>query len=445
MLEQHKLTKLELIWVAVIFWAVAFTAIEAPFSFVFKTKIQTWQLWADALLSVIFIADLVYRFKETVKEKQNKKTKSQSLRKDIFILIDVIACIPFDIITFVFNLSSGLHVITLLRLFRLLRIGKVFNLLGNLTIIPKWVKVQMYLTSSLVIIHWITCIWIWLHPILKYGNGLVQNDYYIRSLYWAVTTLTTIGYGDITPQTNAARLFCMVIMILGVGVYGIVIGNVANMIQNANRYKEQNREKIHELSSFLKYYKIPDRLQSACYDYYNHIFSQRLSDNDSKIISDLPHALQQELQTYMNMKLISKVPVFKNCGIACLKAVASVLEQKFYAPGHTIINTGEIGDEMFIIGHGKVDIILQDGGVIATLHQGQFFGEQALLEHTTRNANVRAHEYCDLYKLHKNDFLKIIQIHPELADSIAKVINRRASDKNQDKKIIDKINHLNQS
>ncbi len=429
--EQHKLSKFELTWLGVIFWSVAFTAIEAPFSFVFKTSIQTWQLWADGLLSIIFISDLVHRLRITsaATDLKNKKVKVHFVRKDIFILIDIIACIPFDIITFAFDLSAGLHVITLLRLFRLVRIGKVFNLVGNLTIVPKWVKIQMYVICSMIIIHWITCIWIWIHPIVKFGEGLIQNDYYVRCLYWAVTTLTTIGYGDITPQTTGGRLFCMFIMIMGVGVYGIVIGNVANAIQNANRYKEQNREKIQELSNFLKYYKIPDRLQTACYDYYNHIFGQRLSDNDSKIISELPHALQKELQTYMNMKLIAKVPVFNNCTLACLKAIASVLEQKFYAPGHTIINTGEVGDEMFIIGHGKVDIILKDGSVVATLHEGQFFGEQALLEHTTRNANVRAHEYCDLYKLNKTDFLKIIQILPELSVNIGQVVRRRASDK----------------
>lgn len=435
MLQQHKLTKNELIWLGIIFWAVAFTALEAPFSFVFKTDIQTWQLFSDVILSAIFVGDLIYRIRMTMRANEPGVEGFVSkpihiVKKDIFLLIDIVACVPFDLIAWAFDIHHGLQIITLLRLFRLVRIGKVFNLVGNLTIIPKFIKIQMYLVSALVAIHWIACVWILIHPFTaEIAREMSRDDYYVKCLYWAVTTLTTIGYGDITPQTTQARLFTMLIMILGVGVYGIVIGQVANMIQNANRYKEQNREKIQELSNFLRYYNVPERVQNACYNYYNHIFSQRLSDNDSKIISDLPQALQQELQTYMNMKLIAKIPVFKNTSLACLKAVASVLEQKFYAPGHTIINTGEVGDEMFIIGHGKVDIILKDGSVVATLHEGQFFGEQALLEHTTRNANVRAHEYCDLYKLNKQDFLKIIEVHSELMDNIKMVLNRRKSDK----------------
>ena len=84
---------------------------------------------------------------------------------------------------------------------------------------------------------------------------------------------------------------------------------------------------------------------------------------------------------------------------------------------------------MFIIGHGVVEVILKDGNIVASLHEGQFFGEAALLKQTTRNANVRAQTYCDLYKLKKEDFLHIIEKYPELLESMQKVTKKRSSDR----------------
>jgi voltage-gated potassium channel len=316
----------------------------------------------------------------------------------------------------------------LLRMLRLVRIVKLWGLISSMPIIPRALKVFLVSTGSLILIHWFTSIWILIHPL---EAGMDRVSYYIECFYWAVTTLTTVGYGDITPKTNAGRIYTMFVMFIGVGVYGFVIGNISRIFAESARYKEQTREKYAELNTFMKYYHIPNRLQGAVFNYYNHLFTKRLSDNDAKIISELPQALKAELQVYMNMKLIRNLPVFKYCSQACLKEVASALEQKFYSPSDTIIRIGELGDEMFVIGHGVVDVILEDGSVVAQLHEGQFFGEAALLKETTRNANVRAATYTDLYRLSKDNFLAIIENHPDLLENLQNVSTRRASDRNR--------------
>ena len=68
---------------------------------------------------------------------------------------------------------------------------------------------------------------------------------------------------------------------------------------------------------------------------------------------------------------------------------------------------------MYIINHGKVDVRSGDESLIV-LDDGMFFGEQALIKHTTRNADVISLSYCDLYILEKDDFMNLIERFPEL-------------------------------
>ena len=421
------LTKGELIWMGVLFWAIVFTALEAPFSLAFETRLQSWQIVTDLLTSLIFIADLTYHLRQ--KKKKSIFIKSQikedKLKSTLVLLVDIIACIPFDFIFWAIGLWGPGHIIKLVRMFRLIRVIKFLSIFENLNFIPRWIRIQIVFISVLVVVHILTCIWVRFNPPLDHD----LYTHYIKSLYWTVTTLTTVGYGDITPTSNAARIFTMIVMFFGVGVYGLVIGNISRIFAENARYKEQTREKFNEISLFMKHYHIPERLQNSVFNYYNHLFSKRLSDNDQQIISELPHALKQELQVYMNMKLIRNLPVFKNSSQACLKAIAAALEQQHYGPGDTIIRIGEVGGEMYIIGHGVVDVILKDGNTIAQLPEGQFFGEAALLKETTRNANVRASTYCDLYKLSKEDFLEIIEKYPEVIENMQKATARRSSDR----------------
>lgn len=422
--KQHLNTN-EFVWLAIIFWAASFTAIEAPFSFVFGTKIHPWQVWADSIISILFVIDLLYHLNEKKKHKVKKApyTSNKKWVSNLMFTVDVLSCIPFDVLTYFLGHN---YFFSAFRLMRMIRIVKIFYLIENITIVPKIFRMQSIFVGFLMVVNWIACGWIYIYPLAPNSD---LETYYIKSFYWALTTLTTIGYGDITPTDNTGRIYTCFIMIIGVGMYGIVIGNISRILASADRHKEQSREKINDLLMFMKHYKIPHALQDAAIAHYRHLFSKRLSDNDEKIISDLPHAIQQEMQIYMKIKLISNIPIFQNCSHECLKKVSIHLEQIYSSPGDRIIKIGDAGEEMFIISHGNVEVVLESGERLATLHDGQIFGEIALIKETTRTANVQSIAYCDLYKLTKKSFNEIVEHYPVLLNNIEKTTQRRSSDK----------------
>ena len=133
----------------------------------------------------------------------------------------------------------------------------------------------------------------------------------------------------------------------------------------------------------------------------------------------------------MKIKLISNIPIFQNCPHDCLKDVSKQLEQIYSSPNDMIIKIGDTGEEMFIIAHGNVDVILESGERVATLHDGQIFGEIALLKEITRTANIQSQTYCDLYKLTKKSFNEIVKRYPILLSNIEGTTQRRNTDKSQ--------------
>jgi hypothetical protein len=424
MIKKH-LTTNEFIWIAIVFWAATFTAMEAPFSFAFKTKIQPWQVISDAVISALFIADLLYHLRQ--REKNHKKQNGDlefkfKWNEKVLLLVDLFSCIPFDILAMVLGLPN---LFLVLRLFRLVRIVKVYYLLENITIIPNLFRIQAITLFFLIVVNWIACGWILIYPVTSEYD---ITTYFIRSFYWALTTLTTIGYGDITPKNNIGMIYTCFVMLIGVGMYGIVIGNITRMLSMKDRYKEQTREKMNDLLLFMKHYNVPDKLQTVAINHYNHLFSKRLSENDEKIIADLPHALQVEMQIYMKIKLLSNISIFANCSHECQKEVALSLEQVYSSPGDKIISVGELGHEMYVIAHGSVEVVVGHSEQVATLHDGQVFGEVALIKETKRSATVQSLTYCDLYKLTADNFNRITKTHPMLLENILKATKRRTSD-----------------
>ncbi len=419
-----KMNYREALWTAIVFFAALWTAAEAPFSLAFKTRFQDWQIWVDLSISLIFTLDLIHQIREFRRKKRERRFKMYSPPSKKWAIyggfaIGAVACVPFDVLFYSLEWGSSGGWPKLLRVFRLARVVRLINILGNLPTVRRSVRIVLFVIGPLLMIHFLSCFWVHLHPP---PDGDLTT-YYVESFYWTITTLTTVGYGDITPTTIPARLYTMVVMMGGVAFYGLVIGNITRIFAESARYKEQTREKLSELSAFMRHYHIPERLQSSVFNYYHHLFTQRLSGNDQKIISDLPHVLKDELQIYMNIKLVRNLPLFENCSDACLKAVANALEKKHYRPGDGIIRAGEIGNEMFLIDRGEVEVASPEGHPIAQLHDGQFFGEKALLEEGPRSAHVSAIGYCDLFRLPKEQFLSMIKQYPELQRNLDRLVN----------------------
>lgn len=420
------------IWQGVVFLAIIWSAVEAPLSYVNGSIFEsTLHLWAEGIICGIFALDIIFRIKNKfippkIDEDDNpyaEKKAEVPYHKTFWLPVDIFVSIPFDIIVTVLGLDVPMRILAAIRLFRVIRVTKLRNMFGYIDFLPKSVKLVLVLSAIMLGIHWIACGWMLLMP----NPELDPMSAYNLALYWAVTTLTTVGYGDITPASNISRIYTMFVMMIGVGSYGIIIGNFSRMIMLADKYKEEKKEKMTSLHGFLKHYSIPKDVQSEVFSFYNHLLAQKVNEQDNEIMNDLPPAIQQELKIYMKIRLIRDIHVFHGISLECLKMLAEKLEHNFHSPNDMIVKTGDVGNEMFIIGHGSVEVLI-GGNVVATLNPGDFFGEIALLEKTTRNADIRSKAYCDLYTLSKKSFLEVTQAFPSLDKNFREIYEQRKVD-----------------
>ncbi|MFI5402244.1 MAG: cyclic nucleotide-binding domain-containing protein [Planctomycetota bacterium] len=355
----------------------------------------------DSFLSAMLLADFVARLR--------RKDAAGSSRSG-GLLADLLSATPFALL-----LGP-----TPFQLLRLLKLSRVAQLLGE------WrsreirhaaaLRLVFFVYWFVLVTHVVACCWIALRgPEGSPGGG----SRYVSALYWAVTTLATVGYGDVTPSNDAQRLFAILVMLLGVGTYGFIIGNIASILANLDPGRASFLHRMEQLSAFMAYRKIPPDLQERIGDYYRYAWRERLEHDESKLLEQLPPALRTAVALHLKRDLVEAVPLFRGASESFLREIALEMKPSLFLPGDTVIRAGERGREMYFISRGSVEVVAPDDTtVLGRLSAGDFFGEIALVYETPRTATVRALDYCDLYRLEKELFDRVLTHHPEIAQEI---------------------------
>lgn len=123
--------------------------------------------------------------------------------------------------------------------------------------------------------------------------------------------------------------------------------------------------------------------------------------------------------------ILEQSPLFRGASTLLLNSAIMALHPIAVDAGETIVRKGDPADEMYLICRGKVEVLDDEENVINTREDGEFFGEVGLLMSIPRTATVRSKTICDLFVLHRNDFSRILNDHPQFADVIARVARER--------------------
>ncbi|XP_063803331.1 potassium voltage-gated channel subfamily H member 5 isoform X4 [Pseudophryne corroboree] len=447
-------------WDWVILILTFYTAIMVPYNVSFKTK-QNNIAWLvlDSVVDVIFLVDIVLNFHTTFVGPGGEVISDPKLIRMNYLktwfVIDLLSCLPYDIINAFENVDEGISsLFSSLKVVRLLRLGRVARKLDHYLEYGAAVLVLLVCVFGLVA-HWLACIWYsigdyevideltntikkdsWLYQLgLSIGTpyrynasgsgqwegGPSKDSLYISSLYFTMTSLTTIGFGNIAPTTDGEKIFSVAMMMVGSLLYATIFGNVTTIFQqmyaNTNRYHEV----LNNVRDFLKLYQVPKGLSERVMDYIVSTWSMSKGIDTEKVLAICPKDMRADICVHLNRKVFNEHPAFRLASDGCLRALAVEFQTIHCAPGDLIYHAGESVDALCFVVSGSLEVI-QDEEVVAILGKGDVFGDVFWKETTLAHAcaNVRALTYCDLHIIKREALLKVLDFYTAFANSFSR-------------------------
>lgn len=278
-----------------------------------------------------------------------------------FALIDIAAITPFYV-TLIWG-GVDLRFLLVFRLMRLLKLARYSPALASLGRVLR--EERRALGAAVFVMMVLLMI---ASTAMYHAEREVQPEVFGSipdAMWWAMATLTTVGYGDVIPMTAFGRILGGVVMITGIGMYAIPIGIIASGFSS----------EIHRREFVVSW------------------------------------------------GMVSRVPLFSQLNPANVGRISSLLRSRVIPSGTVIARKGEEAHDMFFITSGEVELEVSPDPIV--LAEGDFFGEVALLKRTTRTATVRALTQVSILVLNAEDFHTLIEEDPDLNDQITRVAEER--------------------
>ena len=274
-----------------------------------------------------------------------------------FLIIDLLAILPFYL-SFLFPFFD----LRVLRMFRVIRFLKLARYSPALHTLMKVMSNERRALLGALILT--------LTMLLFASTGIyfIERDMantpfssVPAAAWWAMATLTTVGYGDMTPVTALGKIFGSVVMLIGLGLFALPIAIISTG------------------------------------------FAQESSRRDFVV----------------TWSLLSRIPLFAQLNAKSIAELMNFLQAHSYPPHWEVIRADDPGTSMFFIASGEVLIERSQGST--SLHSGDFFGEIAMIDQEPYEFTYSTLTHTKILELSREDYMRLCRAQPEICDHIGAV------------------------
>ena len=223
-----------------------------------------------------------------------------------------------------------------------------------------------------------------------------------------MTTVATVGYGDILTASDYEYLFATAVMLLGAFMYAFLIGNIANLVRNLDAEQARYFERVEAIGNYLHERHIPPRLNEQVRDYYEYLWAHHRGSRQASHLEELPPPFRLELLVHLTQDLLARVPLFSYCSPPLRDALLLALHAYTYAPGVRIAAAGEAGREIFSSVTVRRPSCPRMADCITAPWRMATISATSPHPREKRTASVQALTYCEVLVLNK----EVIQKNP---------------------------------
>ncbi|KAK1374275.1 Potassium channel [Heracleum sosnowskyi] len=394
---------------------------------------------ADIVVDLFFGVDIYLTFsvayfdhKTQLIIRDRKKIAKRYL--STWFVMDLASTIPFDLVVMLFtgshNLGLPYSLLGLLRFWRIRRVKQFFTRLEkDIRFSYFLIRCARLLAVTLFTVHCAGCLYYLLAELYPHEGrtwiGASNPNFretplairYISSMYWSITTMTTVGYGDLHAVNTAEMVFIIVYMLINLGLTAYIIGNMTNLVVEGTSRTMEFRNSIEAASNFVSRNHLPVRLREQILAYMCLRFKAE-SLNQQQLIEQLPKTIIKSIGQHLFIPTVQRVYLFQNVSRETLLLLAVDMKAEYIPPREDVILQNEAPDDVYIIVSGEVELIDhsemdQKEKIVGILQPGDMFGEIGALCCRPQAVTYRTKTLSQLLKMKSSALIEAMQSKQE--------------------------------